>query len=71
MTNLATSSPATGQPEYVPLAVVAADRERFNSFDLAQVIPAATLEHLGAAISKSPFDLTPADTSRGVRQQNQ
>lgn len=61
-------APATGQPEYVPLALVAADRETFNSFDLAQVIPAATLGHLGAAISKSPFDLTPADTSRGVRQ---
>jgi restriction system protein len=64
-------SPATGQPEYVPLAVVAADRERFGSFDLANVVPVATLEHLGAAVSKSPFDLTPADTSRGVRQQGQ
>lgn len=61
-------APATGQPEYVPLAVVAADRETFNSFDLANVVPAATLDHLGAAVSKSPFDLTPADTGRGVRQ---
>lgn len=61
-------APATGLPEYVPLAVVAADRETFNSFDLANVVPAATLDHLGAAVSKSPFDLTPADTSRGVRQ---
>ncbi|HET7415225.1 MAG TPA: hypothetical protein VFI97_05960 [Arthrobacter sp.] len=64
-------APATGQPEYVPLAVVAADRETFNSFDLANVVPAATLDHLGAAMSKSPFDLTPADTSRGVRQRSQ
>jgi restriction system protein len=64
-------APATGLPEYVPLALVAADRETFNSFDLAQVVPASTLEHLGAAISKSPFDLAPADTSRGVRQRNQ
>lgn len=64
-------APATGQPEYVPLAIVAADRETFNSFDLANVIPSATLDHLGAAMSKSPFDLTPADTSRGVRQRGQ
>lgn len=61
-------APATGQPEFVPLAIVAADRETFNSFNLANVIPSATLDHLGAAVSKSPFDLAPADTSRGVRQ---
>ncbi|KHL17821.1 restriction system protein [Mumia flava] len=66
-----TIAPATGQPEYVPLAVVAADRETFNSFDLANVVPMATLDHLGAAVSKSPFDLIPADTSRGVRQRGQ
>lgn len=65
------NAPATGQLEYVPLAVVAADRETFNSFDLAKVVPAATLEHLGASVSKSPFDLTPANTSRGVRQRGQ
>lgn len=64
-------APATGQPEYVPLTVVAADRETFNSFDLANIVPSATLDHLGAAVSKSPFDLTPADTSRGVRQRGQ
>ena len=64
-------APATGQPEYVPLAVVAADRATFGSFDLANVVPSATLEHLGAAVSKSPFDLVPADTSRGVRRQGQ
>lgn len=63
-----TIAPATGQPEYVPLVLVAADRETFNSFDLANVVPKATLDHLGAAMSKSPFDLTPADSSRGVRQ---
>lgn len=63
-------APATGQPEFVPLVVVAADRETFNSFELAKVVPAATLEHLGAAVSKSPFDVVPADTSRGVRQRS-
>lgn len=60
-------APATGRPETVPLVIVAADRGTFGSFDLANVVPQATLTHLGAAMSKSPFDVTPADTSRGVR----
>lgn len=60
-------APATGRPEPVPLVVVAADRDTFATFDLAHVVPQATLTHLGAALSKSPFDLTPADTSAGVR----
>ena len=60
-------SPATGLRESVPLVVVAAGRETFGRFDLSNVVPLATLEHLGAAVSRSPFDLTPADTSRGVR----
>ena len=47
-------APATGRPEYVPLVVVAADRETFTSFDLANVVPSATLDHLGAAVSRSP-----------------
>jgi restriction system protein len=64
-------APATGQSENVPLVAVAADRETFSSFDLGKVVPSATLEHLGASVSKSPFDLTPADTSRGVRQRSQ
>lgn len=63
-------SPATGQPEYIALVVVAADRSTFNAFDLANVVPAATLQHLGAALSKSPFELTPADTSHGVRKRS-
>ncbi len=65
------TSPATGQPEFLPLVVVAADRETFTSFDLTNVVPSATLTHLGAAVSKSPIDLAPADTSRGVRQRGQ
>jgi restriction system protein len=60
-------APATGRPENVPLAVVAADRDTFTTFDLANVVPHASLTHLGAALSKSPIDLTPADTSAGVR----
>ncbi|WP_228554019.1 hypothetical protein [Catenulispora pinisilvae] len=62
-----TVAAATGLPVTVPLVIVAADRETFTKFDLSNVIPKATLEHLGAALSKSPFDLTPADTSPGVR----
>lgn len=64
-------SPATGLRESVPLVVVAADRETFSRFDLSNVVPQATLEHLGAATSRSPFDLVPADTSRGVRVRKQ
>jgi restriction system protein len=60
-------SPATGLRDAVPLVVVAAERDTFSRFDLSNVVPQATLEHLGAAVSKSPFDLVPADTSRGVR----
>lgn len=64
-------APATGRPETVPLVIVAADRETFSEFDLANVVPQATLAHLGAAMSRAPFDLTPADTSRGVRARGQ
>lgn len=61
-------APATGLPEAVPLVQVAASREAFNQFDLSQVVAQATLSHLGAVLSKSPYDLVPADTGRGVRQ---
>lgn len=64
-------SPATGLSEAIPLVIVAADRETFSRFDLTNVIPRATLDHLGAAVSRSPFDLTPADTSHGVRARRQ
>jgi restriction system protein len=59
--------PATGLPGTVPLVAFAADRERFMTFNLANVVPAATLSHLGAQISKNPFDLVPIDTTKGVR----
>lgn len=62
-----TTNTATGLPHTIPLAVVAADRETFTQFDLSGIVPKATLEHLGAALSKSPFDLTPADSAPGVR----
>jgi restriction system protein len=62
-------APATGLPETVPLVQVAAGRDTFSQFNLADVVPVETLKHLGAALSKNPFDLVPADTGRGVRQQ--
>jgi restriction system protein len=64
-------APATGRAETVPLVAVAADRQTFGEFDLANVVPRATLEHLGAAMSKAPYDLTPADTGPGVRVRRQ
>ncbi len=59
--------PATGQQGYVPFVVVAAERETFRKFDLAEVTPHLTLEHLSAAVSKNPFGLVPAETT-GVRR---
>jgi restriction system protein len=58
---------ATGQPKRVPLVAAAADRHTFGAFDLANVVPAATLQHLGAQVSKNPFDLVAIDSSKGVR----
>ncbi len=66
-----TISASIGRPQEVPLVVVAADRETFSDLDLSKVVPQATLKHLGAAMSKSPFDLLPADTGAGVRRQGQ
>lgn len=57
---------ATGKEIYVPLVAVAAERETFLGFDLSAVVPSATLEHLGAAVSKDPYSLIAADTG-GIR----
>jgi restriction system protein len=62
-------APATGLPETIPLVVVAAERDTFSAFDLTNVVPDATLSHLGAAMSKSPYDCVPAAAGRGVRAQ--
>lgn len=62
-----TVSPATGQHTYVPFVAVAASREVFEQIDLSAVVPALTLEHLGAAVSKNPHALTPISTA-GVRK---
>jgi len=61
-----TIDPATGNDTYIPFVAVGAERETFMTFDLSAVEPAATLTHLGAAMSKNPLGLVPADTS-GIR----
>jgi len=62
-----TTDPATGKPTYIPFVAVAAQRDAFLEFDLSGVVPAATLDHLGAAVSKNPYDLVAVDPS-GVRR---
>lgn len=62
-----TIDPATGVETYVPYVAVGADRDTFTSFDLSSVVPSATLAHLGAAVSKNPHGLAPADLS-GIRK---
>lgn len=62
-----TIDPATGVETYVPLVAVGADRSTFTGFDLSSVVPAATLAHLGAAVSKNPHGLVPADLT-GIRK---
>ena len=64
-----TLSPATGRETYVPFVSVATEREPFELIDLSAVVPAATLEHLGAVVSKNPYELSPASGS-GVRRVN-
>jgi restriction system protein len=62
-----TVDPATGRQAYIPFVVVGAERESFGEINLSAVIPALTLDHLGAAVSKNPHGLVPAETS-GVRR---
>lgn len=62
-----TVNPATGRDSYFPLSAVGTSRDAFAELDLAAVVPAATLEHLGAAVSKNPLGLVPANVS-GIRR---
>lgn len=62
-----TIAPATGLPTYVPFVAAGAERASFVQFDLAAVVPRATLKHLGAAVSKNPMELVPAKVT-GIRQ---
>lgn len=61
-----TINPATGRETYVPFAAVAVSRHVFSELDLSAVVPAATLAHLGAVVSKNPLGLVPVSGS-GVR----
>lgn len=62
-----TIHPATGLATYIPFVSVASARDTFVEFDLSSVVPLATLQHLGAAVSKNPYELTPIDPT-GVRK---
>jgi restriction system protein len=62
-----TLDPATGQEIYVPFVAVGAERESFLGFDLSNVVPAATLAHLGASVSKNPYGLVAVNAS-GIRR---
>jgi restriction system protein len=57
----------TGIRGDVPLIIVGAERDAFLSFDLSAVVPEKTLAHMGAAVSKNPIALIPAERS-GVRR---
>ena len=59
--------PATGRVKRTNLVAVGAERESFLSFDLHNIVPEATLDHLGASVSKSPYDLVDIDPTSGVR----
>jgi len=62
-----TIDPATGRETYIPFVAVGAERDSFLELNLSNVVPAATLGHLGAAVSKNPFELVAADVS-GIRR---
>ncbi|MDQ4491230.1 hypothetical protein RBS60_13590 [Sinomonas sp. ASV486] len=62
-----TKDPATGRSTFIPLVAVTSPRETFLEFDLSGVVPSATLQHLGAAVSKSPATLVAVDPA-GVRR---
>ena len=59
--------PATGLQTRIVFVGVAAERDAFMAFDLHNVVPLATLEHLGAAASKNPYELVGIDEAPGVR----
>jgi restriction system protein len=62
-----TIDPATGNLTYILFVATGAVRDVFMTFDLANVVPSATLERLGAAVSKNPFGLVAANAA-GIRR---
>ena len=59
--------PGTGHMLDIPFVAVASDRATFEAIDLSNAVPAATLAHLKATVSKNPFALVAIDVSKGVR----
>jgi restriction system protein len=62
-----TVDPATGRPTSVSFVVVGAAREAFLKLNLSAVVPALTLDRLGAAVSRNPYGLLAVEAS-GVRR---
>ncbi len=62
-----TINPATGRTDFFLFVATGAEREAFLELNLANVVPTATLAHLGASVSKNPFGLVVADAS-GIRR---
>lgn len=62
-----TIDPATGRRIYIPFLAAGTSREVFCEIDLSAVVPTATLEYLGASVSKNPLGLVAANTE-GVRR---
>lgn len=60
--------PGTGQSGLKRFAAVGIDRVSFLELNLEQVVPSAALEHLGAAISKNPFELVEISETPSVRK---
>jgi len=62
-----TINPATGRDAYILFVAAGAERDAFLELNLSNVIPAATLDLLGAAVSKNPFGMVAANAS-GIRR---
>lgn len=61
------ADPATGLQGFLSFVGVAAERSTFMNINLHNVVPTATLEHLGATVSKNPHGLVGV-SSKGVRR---
>jgi restriction system protein len=61
-------SPGTGQMTKATLVQVATDRDKFMAINLNNVVALETLGHLGAALSKNMFALTPVPAGKSVRK---
>ncbi|ORV43026.1 hypothetical protein AWC01_07590 [Mycobacterium doricum] len=67
MVQTETVNPATGLHESFPLVGAAADRQEFSRYELRNVDPIQTLNHMRGVVSKNAFALQPISTARGIR----